>query len=115
MFDCPGGGHGRVAVWGKIRRKVQNKTEFTNELVRSFVIAGGEASGTVDLPTGQRLNAIRVEVRRANKRGHCPDLADESIVNLQPGSNQTLRATSKNGLFEVVTDGRQVFIRRVSK
>jgi hypothetical protein len=51
-------------------------------------------------------------MRRVNGQGRCEALADAVNVTLEPGQGTTKRATADRGLFEVVTDGQQVSLRR---
>jgi hypothetical protein len=110
--DCPGGGHGRVAAWGKTRHNVIAQTAFNNELVAKAVMRGAERYDTVAIGPNQAINSIKMEVRRLNAKGRCETLADEAIVNLDPKLKNTKRATTKKAMFDISTDGSQVTIRR---
>ena len=111
--NCPGGGHGRVAVWGTMRSIVSTQTAFSDELVARAVMRGAERYDTVALGPNQTVSSIKVEVRRLNNRGRCEALADQIVVNLEPELKDTKRATTQKGMFEITTDGRQVSIRRL--
>jgi hypothetical protein len=116
--NCPGGGHGRVAVWGSVTTHQVDTADFRDELVyQTTMLSDSEVFATLPAATNTIVKKLNVQIQRTNSTAMCPNLYDEISVDLPINSDgaqsaQGVTATSKDGQFEVSANRAQVSVRK---
>jgi hypothetical protein len=118
LWNCPGGGHGSVRVFGKYAFNAPVETPFSNVPVQSLMLSNRASQGSnITLPAkpGSRYTQVLVKIQRANNNEVCEAAHDEAIVNLSDDAVDTGRVdqTSQRGEFQVTADRKQLLIKRL--
>lgn len=111
ICNCPGGGHGRVAVWGTYTTRQVTRSDFGDESVFvTTMVSNSEVFATLPSDDATLLRQVTVRIQRANKGVTCSSLYDSVTLNLP--AVEGVNATSQDGEFEVRADRVQVAVRK---
>lgn len=122
FWNCPGGGHGSVRVFGKYNFKAPIDTPFSNIPVQSGILYNGpgqKSPMTLPAKLGSRYTQVSVKIQRANNDKVCEATHDEVIVNLpddkadQAVDTGRVDQISQRGEFQVTADRKQIVIKRL--